>query len=455
MKILFYVEPWIEKSFPHWKTIWLDNVLLPTIKNLISANPDKNLNLFFLIGDSQSHKVNDIRKIGNAKVEIITQKELRDVSPNYLQATIKQHLDSFSESELNKMINICKKYLGSYEPDLIFSFMSQVPFLKKMYPKTVVLHQEVGMISRNPYPTTYFLDPFGTFSNGFLGRFKSELNNLKMNSEKNAFLKEFRTIYISEGIKKNQMFSKDDLDNNNKFKYLILLPLQIDPYFSFNSYVKFEDQFDFICYVMDRIDKNIGVVITTHTDWANHLDPRGLIDYVKRTYPNAIFSDSFRKVPYCSQYLLDLVDGIISVSSTIALQALLFKKPIFVVGENSQLKTISASNKIEDIGDVLTQKDYVNFDAILYHLLTHYYFLNEPYIMDGKWLYNFFSNTIKKNKKGLSFEFYEKIDTDEALLKHYRKLKHNPIKKEQPEQTKPNIYNTLINKIKIYIKKYY
>ena len=89
-----------------------------------------------------------------------------------------------------------------------------------------------------------------------------------------------------------------------------------------------------MCYVLDRIDKDIGVVITQHSDWNDPLRGDSMIDYIANTYPNAIISDKLRETRFCSQYLMDLVDGVISVSSTVGLQALIFQKPLFVVGNN-------------------------------------------------------------------------------------------------------------------------
>lgn len=245
MKILVYVEPWIERNFPRWKTIWLINVILPTLKSMIKSNANIKFETVFLIGDAQSVNMNDILSIDNSRVEVISQKELKNVSPNYLDATIKQHFDNFTDLEMQKMMNICIKYIGDFKPDLIYSFMTHVPFLKKLFPETLVLHQEVGMISRKPYPTTYYFDPFGTFSYGYIGRFKKELLKLELDDKKKYFLKEFRKIFIDGAIKKNQFFSKEKILKGKTFDYLVLLPLQIEPYFSFNGYVNFEDRSNF------------------------------------------------------------------------------------------------------------------------------------------------------------------------------------------------------------------
>jgi hypothetical protein len=131
---------------------------------MIKSNANIKFETVFLIGDAQSVNMNDILSIDNSRVEVISQKELKNVSPNYLDATIKQHFDNFTDLEMQKMMNICIQYIGDFKPDLIYSFMTHVPFLKKLFPETLVLHQEVGMISRKPYPTTYYFDPFGTCS---------------------------------------------------------------------------------------------------------------------------------------------------------------------------------------------------------------------------------------------------------------------------------------------------
>ena len=110
---------------------------------------------------------------------MITQKELRKVCKDYSEATQKQYLNCFTKHEIGMMVDICKKAVGNFRPDLIYTFMSEVPFLKKIFPNVPVLHQEVGIFSRFPFPVSYFIDPFGTFSNGFLSKYGKELNSLK------------------------------------------------------------------------------------------------------------------------------------------------------------------------------------------------------------------------------------------------------------------------------------
>ena len=444
MKILVYVEPWIERGFAKWKTIWLVDVILPTLKSMIKSNKNIKFETVFLVGDAQSVNTKDILDIDNSRVEVISQEELKNISPNYLDATIKQHFNSFTDSEMRVMVNICKKYIGDFKPDLIYSFMTHVPFLKKLFPETLVLHQEVGMISRKPYPTTYYLDPFGTFSYGYIGRFKKELLELELDDKKRYFLQEFRKIFIDDAIKKNQYFSKEQILKGKTFNYLVLLPLQIDPYFSFNGYVDFKDQFDYLCYVLDNIDSKIGVIITTHSDWDDSTKKHDVLDYINRTYPNAILSDDFRRVRNCSQYLLDIVDAVISISSTVAIQALIFNKPIFAVGNNKQLTNLCEGTDISQVAEILSKNKFKNHDALLYHLLTHYYVLNEPYIMNGKWFYNFLIKCIEKHNQKREFDFYDKIDSDASLLNHYR-LKNSL---QENKESK----NSLIVILKLYIK---
>lgn len=422
MNILVYIEPWIEKSKPNWKDIWIESVLYPIFHNLVKHNSEHKIDIMFVIGDAQNALSTKLQFIDNSTVRVITQKSLRGISANYIDATIKQHLNTFSSVEMESMVKICQNAIGDFKPDLIFSFMTRVCFLKKLFPNTLIIYQEVGMISREPYPTTYFLDPFGTFSECYIGKFTKEFNGLRLDSQKESFLEEFRKIYLTNSIQASQPFSRNQLDPDFKFEYLVLLPLQIDPYFSFNAYVEFKDQFDYICYVMDRIDPRIGVVITTHSDWFDYSQQDGLLEYIERTYPNAILNEKFNAIRYCSQYLLDIVDGVISISSTVGLQALIHKKPLFVVGNNKQLLNLCETDDIAKVWHVLSESKYKNKDAILYHLLTHYYILNEPYILNGKWLYKFFTKCIKKFKDKKGFDFFDKIDEDGVLLQHFSHL---------------------------------
>ena len=83
------------------------------------------------------------------------------------------------------------------------------------------------------------------------------------------------------------------------------------------------------------------------------------------------------------------------------------------------------------IKTILNKQSYKNHDAILYHLLTHYYLMEEHYINDGKWFYNFLKKCLAKHKENAGFDFFDKIDDDEKLLKFYKKHLSSRVKDNQ------------------------
>lgn len=74
----------------------------------------------------------------------------------------------------------------------------------------------------------------------------------------------------------------------------------------------------------------------------------------KNVYPNIIWLDGFSKLDHISQYLLSLVDTVITVSSSIGLQALLWDKPLVALG----------NNYLRDVADYVNVNDYIEDNRI-------------------------------------------------------------------------------------------
>ncbi|MDR3517875.1 MAG: hypothetical protein P4M00_18900 [Azospirillaceae bacterium] len=416
MNILFYIEPWIEKNKPEWKNIWIDNVIFPLYQTIRGFSKNR---CFFLIGDAQSGAVNRITSHENTQCSIISQRELRDIFPDYLTATLSWYRGDATFEEMEKMKGIIRQKVDGFIPDIIITFMASVPFLSELFPDALVLTMEVSGFSRAPYPSSWFLDPCGSFKHSFLVKYAAALTNREISEDGRKFLHFFRKKFLDRLLIAKNPFSRSELIQDKPFRYLLLLPLQVSDYVAFEGNTSFASQWDMLCHVLDNIRPDIGVVVTEHSDWSSILTPE-VNTYLRKTYPNYIYLEKFGDYQYSSQFLMQHVDAVATVSSTLGFQGLLWEKPICALGD-SHINVIADIKNIHDLGDCLDSKSYQSKDNILYYLLSHFFFIGDKqHLYDSTWLEQRFVAWIARYRTvGIDENFFAPIDTPFRLLKSY------------------------------------
>ena len=419
-KILFYLDPWIEKGNPQWKNAWA-----PLYLEYITALRERAkgpFEFFVITGNAQLTYFESQFDHEDIFVSVVEQSELLDIFPGPREAQESWYGDKYSKSQLSKMQDLIGSKIGDFVPDVIWSFVSAVPFLKKMFPQALTLNQELGMLGRAPLPITWYLDADGTFSNSFLVKNSKELKELSISRKEQLFVDEVRFLYRS-AIRAGQKFTRSNLDPKNQYRKLVLLPLQYNGHFVFDSMCEYQHQFDFLFDCMSRIPSDIGVVVTEHKNpVAEPVLNEGVISYMKTNFPNFIYSENLDSYTNSSLMVLELVDGVVSVSSTLGLQAMFLGKALFSVWE-SQLTPYSNVSKLEDIGDYFERENelYEDRDALIYYLLTRYYIPHKHYMLDGEWLKVFLSRMMVKREEGVGgLDLYDPIDSDRALLDFYK-----------------------------------
>jgi hypothetical protein len=406
MKILFYVEPLIEKDNPYWKEGWVSIFCSKIINTLKRSN---NIYDFLIItNEAIAQKAN----IDTSIVQL-TQKEL--LSPfettNYLDITSSWHLETYSSKQLEDYKILMLEKLNGFIPEIIITF-SPVPFFRDMFKDTLILHHEYSIFSRLPYPQSWFLDPIGMHSNLFLDEFQNEIKAIKLSDNQKKLIDNFKQSC------QNVLFSKSPLksifeEKRNQFDYLVLLPLQFSRYYSFDDLVPFKSQYEYCVYVLDNVPSNIGIVLNTHPEYP--VISLEAIDFLKIKYSNFIYEDDFNTIYASGQFILPFVDAVITVSSSIGLQTLFFDKKLITLSDKT-FSFIADDTSIHNIKKVLESKN-VDKNSFLYFILTRYA-ITEEYLYNPDWLDNFFVESLNKyRKQDITFEFYKAIDTDENIFK--------------------------------------
>jgi hypothetical protein len=407
INILFYVEPLIERDEPYFKIGWI-NIFCKNIINTLK-NSEHSYDFLILTNEALAQKVNFYTNIIQ-----ITQKELLDPfnTSNYMDVISSWHCEKYTKKHLESYKKLILDKLNGFTPNIIITF-SPVPFLKNIFLNTLILHHEYSIFSRTPYPQTFFLDPVGVHSNLFLNKFKNEIELIELTKKQRILLNNFKHLCIDTLTSKSP-FKNILMEKREQFDYLVLLPLQFSKYYAFDDLVPFKSQYEYCVYILDKIPSNIGIIVNMHPE--HTVISESAIEFLKGKYSNFIYEEEFHSIYASAQFIIPFVDAVITVSSSIGLQTLIFDKKLITLS-NKTYSFVANSTNIDNIEKILKCKNSNNKDNFLYFILTKYA-ITECYINNSQWLSSFLINSLKKFiKHGISFSFYNYIDSEEKIFK--------------------------------------
>ncbi|MET4692171.1 HAD family hydrolase [Endozoicomonas lisbonensis] len=407
MNILYFLEPREELGNPKFR--------LGTIRNHISKEilaiekADNNNEVRLLTSDEVRKACLEEKLLSGKNIFAIRQGELKKYFPNEREISKKFFTGEFDKKDENIMHRLCRKAIGNWSPDIIVCYEGAAPYLNSMFPEAVFINSTLGMLSRAPFPELGCFDPCGVFKLSYLKKFENELRSLKASPYQIELLEKLRNKY-SQYIKKNNPIRPEDIPGN--FDKIILLPLQVTGYFAFDDNlpegIKCENQLDFVKYVLETVPSSIGVYVTLHGAEDDLFDETTL-KILREKHSNFLFSPEIQKIRWCSQWLLPYVDGVATVSSSVGLQAIIWKKPVFTFGDSH----VSAFNAGELLDSERLLDEEHDFDGALFHLLTRYYPLMKDQVQNGEWLLSFFHKAIEKKKNGdIKFDYFDKPDSE-------------------------------------------
>lgn len=409
MRVAYYFEPWLELGRPYLRYHNFRHQMGPQIRALVRAGVTVDV----FIGDTTWQKCREDGYQGDgARIHVIAQQELTEIFPDYCSATVSLARDTASAAQKAAMGQLLKDKLQGAVPDVFISFLSPVPFVSEMWPETLVLYTEFGLFSRAPYPRSFYFDRFGLFNQSYLGRYGQELRKRPVTAAAIARLNDFRlrtqAPLVASAPDKREIGA-------SKFRHTLLLPLQFSNYFGFDAYCRFKSQFEFLEHALSQIPDDIGVIVTEHSGWPEVVTEHNR-DYLSNRYPNALLADNFRHIQNPSQVLLHMADGVVSVSSSVGLQALFLGKPVFALGD-THLTPFSAG-ELSQADRVIQSYDSSPNDAAINHLIESYY-PTERYCYDAQWFVGFLRRSLERFRANTpAIDFYSSIAAPEAVYRH-------------------------------------
>ncbi|SPD67961.1 conserved protein of unknown function (plasmid) [Cupriavidus taiwanensis] len=376
--ILFYLEPDVELGDALFRFATLRSIILPAAKALLAADPE--LNVCILAGEAvvlEAKKQNLIP--GQITVKIIAQSELRALYPDYLSASEAWMSATADHSKTDCMADLVRKKVGGFEPDVILSYESSCSFLSAAFPSAIIINEMFGAFSRAPFPSLATLDCRGLFSESTQVAIADYLASIDLSNDERRILRDFRRL-CTKAIAQNFPFKRFVDDLHSRFDAVVLLACQIDGYFAYDRFANHGDQYSMVRYVLQNLPSNVGVVVTEH-GYRRQIDAEK-VQILKNEYPNFVYFENESNIPGVSQFLAPYVDGVASVSSSLAYQAALWQKPYYSLGR-SQVDVFSCDRDIKLFAARVLKHEAVNFDALLYGIIAHLNFSYRSQIFNG------------------------------------------------------------------------
>ena len=191
--------------------------------------------------------------------------------------------------------------------------------------------------------------------------------------------------------------------------------MQFSGYYLFDDFVSFRSQYDYCVHVLESVPSTIGIIVNMHPEYPA-LDEEA-IKFLTSKYKNFIYIEEFNTIYASGQFILPFVDGVITISSSIGLQTLLFDKKLIDLSQQC-FSYMSDSSSLDNIEKILKESSK-NKNAILYYLLTRYS-ITSAYIHNPQWLNAFLKHSLAyfREKKTINFDFFDIMNKELNIFKN-------------------------------------
>lgn len=380
MKILFYINPLVVRGDPSFYSRAIQKKLVPQAKLLHGAGHE----VTFMVSEFDAAHV----------VNLMPQAQVLDISQRELAAALGSTSNIERALYKNAGLQVLARMRTLIETkappvvDVVIAWETPANLFRDLYPNAKVIHQMPGFLSRVPFPELYTLEVEGLFHESMLAKRIKTIRALPADPRAIGLLRSIRAELLSF-IAANTPFTRGHLDPLGRFQRLILLPLQVTDQYAFLADSVYESQMALLMDVLASTPEHIGVVVTQYASatYAEKVlnDKRYL--QLKAVYQNLIFDKAFDCLDNISQYLLSAVDAVVTVSSSIGMQALLWSKPLVALG-NSHMRGLATHATIADYAASIAPgaDPVVDADNVLAWMLTYQQPMASMVLQEGNFL---------------------------------------------------------------------
>lgn len=375
MNILFFLEPSIEHNNPYFRYATLRNSICPQAEIL----KEKHEVVLFTseqiankaIVDGHAKKFNRVLGINSMDW---------GEGEGSCSTLIRYQKNEITEAEIEIIKEKLKNILGSdYTPDLVISWESPTYYLEKIFPTAKFIYQSPGFFSRAPYPSLVLFD------NSLLN--SEPVENLVVLDKEIQSFQDARTEYVSL-LREVCPLTPEINHVYRKFNKVVLLPLQIDNYFMIDALLADGvQQFDILVKILKSTPPNIGVWVTNYRskDIQSAVLSDANIAYLKSHFDNFIYFDKCNEIPSVSQFLVPLLDGVLTISSSVGYQAAYYNKQLCLLGGKNQLSPFTSAESLSDFYMKIINNELNDKDQLIINTIKHKH-LSSNFISSKKYL---------------------------------------------------------------------
>jgi len=364
---------------------------------------------------NQDDKATSVASFKAQELVVLEQEAIRRIFrvPN-VDILVGLHRGQFSLAQVEAYAAYIVARLDGFEPDVILS-LSPVPFLRSAFPNALTLSNETGAFSRAPYEMSMFFDPGGMWDQSVLARCAGELFDRPAPQDEREFLTTFRD-HFRPHLERATPFAELERDLRSRYRRLALLPLQFGGEAGFDANGPFRNQGEYLFHVLEELPEGVALIAVEHptAHWIGDVIDAETRDYLAAAYPQLTFVD-FRMFDNAGQLLIQHVDYVIALSTSLGLQAMFWGKPLVSV-QNGYLRAFASIHGVAGIPvDDAQVTSRPCIDNALAWMLTHY-FVPARLAANGQFMQAFLERSLERSqKKELGLGFFSRIAANEGL----------------------------------------
>jgi len=425
MKIVFYFEPFLDKSlvFCGFFENYFKGLISQFVINLKKYTDTNNIDIKIqIIASEYLYNYAKKKESFDFDIQFINHSKLCSIFKSY-QNYIKLKKLNPSADEFKLLSEIIRDKIGNIEPDIFFGCSVNIGFLEKFFPNSSILYNESGLFGYLEYfKHTLYLDLIQNNKSCLLNKKVGE--NVYEEEQYNQNKDQLNNYLINL----SKLSPLSNIFNVNKYKKIGLLALQRWDSELMQLNTDFECELDYINNILENVSSEFGLIITMHKT-SSIIADKNTYELLKAKFPNITLIADSSLTP--SINLIYNCDFIITNSSTTAFYALFLNKKILLTSSNSYLNPIANCNNVAKFNQEIVSKNEKNLENYKKFFLQNYFIPAENFF-NGEWLYNFLKNIIlnkdsislndiyKANNKNLEINLSK--NKNKNLIKRYLKI---------------------------------
>lgn len=327
MNVLFFLEPSIEFKNPLFRYTSLKNSIIPQVRALEKYGD----NVIILINTIIAEKiVEDGLYTSTDNLAIIDPFEWTN-GEDYNKRAIRLIKYGADINEIKRLDKIIKKSIPkNFIPDVVICWESPAHFIKSVFPDAKIFFQTPGFFSRAPFPFMI------NMNSGLLSSYEpSTPCSQDMLNKESGYLDEYR-LHEHHFLSTCSPLKKLLDGTKSNFSAILLFALQPENYFMIDSCTDNKKQYEIIYEILKTIPRDCALLVTNYIskDIQSNVISSSEASILKRKFANFIYDERLNKIYCSSQFIVPEVDGVITISSSVGLQAAFWKKPLLVYGKN-------------------------------------------------------------------------------------------------------------------------